>query len=266
MFLTFSEYGWGHCKKTVRERWFGIWMRAPMQQRKKRARQRCSGHSVRQRCNAAKQQWGSAAFEAGWGHRWNTAKNERGSDVSKNGWGQRCNTAKNEPGNDASHAVCACEKIRRKFCSGRTIRLPYATQRTTEPGDAANKNSKFWNFKFQKFKFQKNVEILKFEVNKKNNREKICEAQRRWVRAGGCHKKNLKIWNFEVWKNLKLKKNWFSEKIWNFENFNFGKNLKFEKIWNSKKIWNLKKNLKKNWNRTKIGGAGQLSCKTGEIT
>jgi hypothetical protein len=35
----------------------------------------------------------------------------------------------------------------RKFCSERTIRVPYATQRTTDPEDAAKK----------KFKFQKKI-------------------------------------------------------------------------------------------------------------
>jgi hypothetical protein len=51
----------------------------------------------------------------------------------------------------------------RKFCSERTIRLPYAAQRTTDPEDAAKK----------KFKFQKNIQSSEkisnseFQANKK---------------------------------------------------------------------------------------------------
>lgn len=175
-----------------------------MQQRKKRARQRCSGHLVRQRCNAEKQQWGNDAFEAGWGHRCNTAKNERGSDVLKNGWGQRCNTAKkqggndvsengwghrcntakNEPGNDATRAVCAREKMRRKFCSERTnysdsacalCLMPYALCH------AKKKKSRILKFqiRLKNPKLKKTGKILKFEVNKKKTGKKSGKPQRR---------------------------------------------------------------------------------------
>jgi hypothetical protein len=56
----------------------------------------------------------------------------------------------------------------RKFCSERTIRVPYATQRTTDPEDAAKKK-----FKFQKkIRSSEKISNSKFQANKKKTCEK----------------------------------------------------------------------------------------------
>jgi hypothetical protein len=77
----------------------------------------------------------------------------------------------------------------RKFCLERTIRLPYATQRTTEPEDAAKKNS---NFK-KKFKVGKKRGNLKFQVNKKKTGKKNLGSAAPVSPSRGLPRKKLKI-------------------------------------------------------------------------
>ena len=102
-------------------------------------------------------------------------------------------------------------------------------------------------------KLEKNGEIWNFKLTKKKRGKKIWEAQRRWVRAGGCHEKNWKSKKSDFRKKLEILKKFEirnSEKIRNSKKFDFRKkleirekfeiwkkleirkNFKFEKIWN----------------------------------